>query len=304
MRKKYLESTLKRLFALSGNVCYFPDCTQALVEGDKIFAEICHIGAAEPGGERYDPNQSDEDRRSFSNLLLMCPIHHIETNDVAVYTTEVMLKIKSDHETRYKNNRFQPNDNILQSAYVIFNENQNNKITNAVANNLAGEIKIGTQVNIFEADAKKEEADWGIIGEIMDFVVSSFQRSTEYAAENMDIKDLEEKISLNFESQHAERVNEMVSNLWPQKQIVQKFIIRISATRPHEVICLKEKIQSDFFSLNKGKKKIEDVHIIEKLAENCLPVHLRTNPQYSANAKALVLYFFELCEIGAKTKTL
>lgn len=55
---------MKKLFALSGNRCAFPDCDKILVdEHDNIFAQICHIEAAEPGGVRYNPNQTDEERR-------------------------------------------------------------------------------------------------------------------------------------------------------------------------------------------------------------------------------------------------
>lgn len=50
MRVSPTTSTIKNLFALSDNRCAFPGCTQKLVdENDNIFAQICHIEAAEPG---------------------------------------------------------------------------------------------------------------------------------------------------------------------------------------------------------------------------------------------------------------
>ena len=35
-----------------------------------------------PQGERFNAEQSDEERRSYDNLLLLCYQHHIETDDV------------------------------------------------------------------------------------------------------------------------------------------------------------------------------------------------------------------------------
>jgi len=53
------ETTIKRLFAVSGNRCAFPGCTAVLVTGGVVTGEICHIKAQNPQGPRYDPAQSD-----------------------------------------------------------------------------------------------------------------------------------------------------------------------------------------------------------------------------------------------------
>ena len=47
-------STIRALFAKSGNVCAFPECTHELVTKDNLYvAEVCHIEAANPRGARY-----------------------------------------------------------------------------------------------------------------------------------------------------------------------------------------------------------------------------------------------------------
>ncbi len=49
MRKRITEKTIKKLFALSGNKCAFNGCNHRLVDKHgNIFAQICHIEAAEP----------------------------------------------------------------------------------------------------------------------------------------------------------------------------------------------------------------------------------------------------------------
>ena len=95
IRKKPLLNTVKKLFALSGNRCAFTDCPQKLVdERGNLFAQICHIEAAESGGKRYNSNQTPDERRSFENLILMCANHHIETNNVDIWSVEKLKRRK------------------------------------------------------------------------------------------------------------------------------------------------------------------------------------------------------------------
>jgi hypothetical protein len=49
------KDTLRRLFALSGNQCAFPDCKRRLVDEDGTFvAQVCHTAspASNPAGVR------------------------------------------------------------------------------------------------------------------------------------------------------------------------------------------------------------------------------------------------------------
>ncbi|GAB4149399.1 MAG: hypothetical protein OHK0017_13400 [Patescibacteria group bacterium] len=116
-RKKPSDNTIKKLFALSGNQCAFPDCEARLVnhQGDLI-GQICHIEAAEPGGQRYNSNQDDEERRSFANLVLMCANHHKITDNVQEYTVEKLIQIKKDHESKFLDSPFQPKQKTLTQA--------------------------------------------------------------------------------------------------------------------------------------------------------------------------------------------
>ncbi|MGV2967159.1 hypothetical protein [Paenibacillus sp. AGC30] len=69
-------------------------------DGDFI-GEVCHIEAAETGGQRFNPKQSNEDRRAFSNLMLMCHACHKKTDNVKKYTVEILQKMKRDHEKKF-----------------------------------------------------------------------------------------------------------------------------------------------------------------------------------------------------------
>ena len=103
--RQYTNLTLKRLFSLSGNRCAFPDCTQIFLnwEDETNFANICHIEDANPTthkSDRYNPNMTNKERADYKNLILLCPNHHIETNDPAKYSVIVVQKMKRDHESK------------------------------------------------------------------------------------------------------------------------------------------------------------------------------------------------------------
>jgi tetratricopeptide (TPR) repeat protein len=101
-RKPNKLTIVRRLFALSGNQCAFLDCVHELINAKGQFvAEICHIEGANPGSARFKATQSDEDRRAFENLLLLCHKHHIETDDEKEFDVPRMQKIKADHEQSF-----------------------------------------------------------------------------------------------------------------------------------------------------------------------------------------------------------
>lgn len=108
--------TLVPLFAKSGNVCAYPGCTHELVTARNLFVgQICHIEAANPGGQRYNPNSTDEVRRSVANLLLLCYRHHRETDDVAAFDTHALRSMKHQHESEHGQTPFRVNDAFLHT---------------------------------------------------------------------------------------------------------------------------------------------------------------------------------------------
>ncbi|MFQ2225720.1 HNH endonuclease [Aeromonas hydrophila] len=99
------ESTIKVLFALSGNECAFTDCTTKLVQDkNNLIGEICHIEARKPDGARYNIYSNDEKRRSEENLIILCPTHHkLIDNDEGTYTVEFLKEMKFKHESNNRN---------------------------------------------------------------------------------------------------------------------------------------------------------------------------------------------------------
>ena len=93
--------TREKLYLLSRNQCAFPDCTQKLMDDSgQLIGEICHIEAANEGGERFNPAMTNETRRHISNLVVLCRNHHAVTNNEKVYSVEKMKQIKKNHEEK------------------------------------------------------------------------------------------------------------------------------------------------------------------------------------------------------------
>lgn len=100
--RSYKDRDLKRLFALSRNVCAFPGCDQRLADPawPSVQAEICHIAGLQEGSARFDPSMTDEERNAFENLLLLCPNHHrfIDALEPDRWPIDRLLELKMEHE--------------------------------------------------------------------------------------------------------------------------------------------------------------------------------------------------------------
>ena len=88
MTRTYLESTIKKLFSLSGNICAFDHCNTMIIdEFESIIGEIFHIEGEKPDSPRYNRNMTNDERRNVKNLLLLCPTHHSKIDkNPQVYT--------------------------------------------------------------------------------------------------------------------------------------------------------------------------------------------------------------------------
>jgi len=103
--RQYKPSTIKRLYALSGNQCANPECTKQLIafDGETIISKICHIEAANKDGPRFNFQMSDDQRRSFDNLLLLCDECHSvvdNINNINQYSVKLLKEWKKTHESK------------------------------------------------------------------------------------------------------------------------------------------------------------------------------------------------------------
>lgn len=78
--RDYTQGTERALFTFSGMSCYFPECSIPVVvfidEEPVCNVQIAHIHGAKPASARYEPSMTDDERRAFANLILLCTPHH------------------------------------------------------------------------------------------------------------------------------------------------------------------------------------------------------------------------------------
>lgn len=134
--RDYKTSDVKKLYALSGNSCYNPECSEELVfpaEKSRFFAhvsDIAHIRGAQEDSARYDESMTDNMRRSYENLLVLCRTCHGKVDNVelvAEYTCKRLKEWKRTVERnagRSNNKKGTPTINVSNSPGSIATINQ------------------------------------------------------------------------------------------------------------------------------------------------------------------------------------
>lgn len=120
MRKNPTPATIKALFAQSGNGCAFPDCSHTLIDDRHLFVgELCHINAVAKKDARFDSSLSDDNLRSYENLILLCHAHHKRVDSFEEeYTVEILKEMRIQHERQQQAKSFAPPDTAVVDASI------------------------------------------------------------------------------------------------------------------------------------------------------------------------------------------
>ncbi|MEU8001510.1 hypothetical protein AB0B66_10155 [Catellatospora sp. NPDC049111] len=95
--RKPTDTTVKRLYSTAFGCCK-PGCGQPLLrQSDStdeflLNSRVAHIHARSEGGPRWDPQMSENDNRSYDNLLLLCIPHATEIDDTYEHFPPAMLR--------------------------------------------------------------------------------------------------------------------------------------------------------------------------------------------------------------------
>lgn len=150
--RQYKPSTIRRLDILSRNECTHPDCEKRLIaeDGVSIISKICHIAAACKEGPRFNENMSDDERRGFDNLILLCDEHHVmidnkENEDL--YPTLLLKEWKSSHEK--KTLELNSSKNLLSKYPLALN-----KVINLIGSKMAEVLDLPETENAPNTETK------------------------------------------------------------------------------------------------------------------------------------------------------
>ncbi|WP_113930352.1 hypothetical protein [Bacillus sp. P14.5] len=106
-KTKIPEKVKLNLWIKAGGRCEYDGCNKRLWEDSLTLAKmnaayIAHIIADSPDGPRGHEIQSEVLAKEFSNLMLMCDIHHrlIDKEDIDGHPVERLREMKKRHEER------------------------------------------------------------------------------------------------------------------------------------------------------------------------------------------------------------
>lgn len=149
--------------------------------------------------------------------------------------------------------------------------------------------------------------DLTIIDDICDHILEIAPKKISSKSEIMtsdSFARIEIKVPLNFSDEQKNRIAEMLHNTWNKREVVGNYLSNLEDEI--KVLDLKERIQQDYCEvrgINNPQEPIQDVKFIDELSQKILPIQKRSNLHYQTNAKAIILYFFEFCDLGKKTET-
>ncbi len=121
--------TRKMLWGRAANRCAFSDCRRELVmdetdsDDPSIIGEECHIIAKEDDGPRGNIDVPKNQRDLYSNLILMCSVHHKVMDDQEhTYSVEKIKEMKREHEKWVRDSldidEQKIKDDLLYSSYI------------------------------------------------------------------------------------------------------------------------------------------------------------------------------------------
>ena len=97
------DKTRKLLWGRSGNRCAF--CRNELImdasreDDESIVGEECHIISGKPNGPRYDTEFPADQVDSYTNLILLCRVHHKMIDDQSeTFKADIIYQLKANHE--------------------------------------------------------------------------------------------------------------------------------------------------------------------------------------------------------------
>lgn len=122
----FTQRTKRQLAHCVGHICSNPDC-QAPTSGPGTetstlvnVGDAAHITAASPGGPRYNPSLTPEQRRSYENGIWLCVTDaRIVDQDETHYSVELLLAWKSQAEERARKDIGKPRVSEIRALTEI-----------------------------------------------------------------------------------------------------------------------------------------------------------------------------------------
>ena len=251
MGKRISSGAIKRLWARSGGVCYYPDCDEDLIRDDKDESETYHVGEqahihphSENGGPRSGGDMPTEKRREVENFILLCPTHHREIDKAPdeKYPVERLLRWKKRHEKKINRSIQSHMPNISQSE--------------------------------------------------LDVIIKHLLQNDETYDASNKLTSISNKVKIN---NFSDKVTPIIKTGLTQSTKVEDYLNSMEQTDSNFATRLASYFTSEYRKI--PKKMTPDDAFMEMLYIACHDSH---ELKYHAAGAAIVVYFFEKCDIFKK----
>jgi len=144
-----------------------------------------------------------------------------------------------------------------------------------------------------------------IIEEIFDYVYAS-QNQIQYPTNIKDgLEKLLPKLSINFCGTDHENMLASLSENWQNKNLVDQYIRDKISAKPSQIFAMLTKVQNEYKLLNPERDTHYPINYFKNvlsITDSIIPPRKNKISEYHACCLAIVLYFFEMCDIGDRTK--
>lgn len=152
--------------------------------------------------------------------------------------------------------------------------------------------------NAYVNQLQTENEDYGIIDEILSYVISVAEDGETKKSRSEDLLETKKKIDLNFKGD-AERleVQQYFTLAYTKLPYIEEKFSQISPEDQDDVHAY---LLDKYKELASGEKP--NIEILRQLFKEVIPTSKRNNPRYLNAAHAFILLFFDDCTLFEKTE--
>lgn len=197
--------------------------------------------------------------------------------------------------------------NLPTNKFHIYIE-PNEKLFKALLNNnqfAHREIDASIDLNFLYDEIYLDEVHQiKIFERIFDYIYKNTPDISSVWKRDLSVLPLTDKIGLNFKvNEEADEILDMYERLWSHILMAQYYIEIYFDSDYSRLVALLEQVQTIYKQLNHFNKVDTPVNypfFIDQMAEKLVPQNSGNDAETLSCAKAIVLYFFEICEFGRK----
>jgi len=246
------------------------------------------------------PPSSDQLSKIIKDDLTKLDKHKIRFHQVIYFTKSELLKselfIQHIKKTCYsKNNSY---DFISFPLLVT--------ALSSTVSKIDPELFLDNDLMPFFINAfHKPKRTINIIEEIFDYVYES-QNQIQYPTNIKDgLEKLLPKLKINFSGNDYQNMYDSLSENWQNKNLVDQYIRDKISVKPSQIFAMLTKVQNEYRLLNPDRDTRYPFNYFKNvlsITDSIIPPKKNKISEYHACCLAIVLYFFEMCDIGDRTE--